>query len=174
MRKWILGAAVVAVLGGLFTVAGLAVGRAPRERPSGPAATATASSGWARPERAPPPPVAPSAEELSLVSPLAPGSPLAGFEVREIQGVRDGAMRVVCGKDKAVVRLDIALVDDDGVVPPATAGKFAVFYSVRGALPEEGDRLARKLAEVLKAHADAAPPPGMTKFQPREKPGVDL
>lgn len=115
-----------------------------------------------------------SAEELSLVSPIVKGSLLAGFQVREIQAVRDGVMRVVCGKDKAIVRLDIALVDDDGVVPPATAGKFAVFYSLRGALPEEGEGLARKLADVLVAHAGAPPPPGMTKFRPKERPGVSL
>jgi len=166
VRRWIAGATLATALAGL---GGLGLYRAQRREAApapGPPASASA------PVEEPPPP--PSAEELALLSPLAPGSQLAGFEVREIQGVRDGVLRLVLAQGKAIVRLDVALLDDDGVVPPATAGKFAVFYSVLRARPEEGDRLARTLADVLKAHADAAPPRGMTRFRPKEKPGVSL
>jgi hypothetical protein len=172
VRRWIAAAALVVAIGGL----GL---RVARRSPTGPAPVASSPPAGSAPaagsQSAPaPPPPPPSAEELALLSPIAQGSQLAGFEVREIHGVRDGVMRLVLVKDKATVRLDVALLDDDGVVPPATAGKLAVFYSLHGALPEEGDRLARKLADVLKAHPAATPPPGMTKFRPREKPGVSL
>ena len=159
---------MVAVLLGALAV-GLTLTLTHRAPPRPLPVAATSASAH---QESPPPPA--SAEELALLSPLVVGSTLGGFEVREIQGVHDGVLRMICGKGKAMVRLDIALVDDDGVTPPATAGKFAVFYSLRGALPEEGDLLARRLAGVLETHANAAPPRGMTKFQPREKPGVAL
>lgn len=170
MRRGILGAAVALAVALVLGALGVHLaGRAPARLT--PASTGPASVTAPAPPQPPPPP---SAEELALLSPLAPGSHLAGFEVRAIDGVRDGVLRVVCGKDRAIVRLDVALVDDEGAVPPATAGRFAVFYSLSGALPEEGDRLARKLADVLRAHAGATPPPGMTTFKPKEKPGVPL
>jgi hypothetical protein len=128
-------------------------------------ASATASS-------APPRPAGPA--ELALVAPLAPGSDLIGFTVREIRAVERGRLRVVCVKDKAVVRLDVALLDPDGALPPASAGRYAVFYSLRGAAPEDGDRLSRKLARILEAHAAAPPPPGMTTFTPEARPATEL
>jgi hypothetical protein len=113
--------------------------------------------------------------ELALVAPLMPGSSLLDFTVREIHAVDRGRLRVVCGKDKAVVRLDVALLDAEGaVVPPASAGRYAVFYSLRGGAPEDGDRLARALAHLIGAHASAPPPPGMTTFTPEERPATEL
>jgi hypothetical protein len=137
---------------------------------SAPAATVVAGDGTARP-----PPLPPAgAEELALVSPLAKGSELGGWEVRDIHGVQDGVMRLVCVKAQATVRLDVALAADDGPEPPATAGKYAVYYSLKGAFPEEGLALAQKLAKVLEPHKDAPAPPGMTKFVPKEKKGTTL
>ncbi len=128
-------------------------------------APATASS-------APPRPA--GSAELALVAPLAPGSALLDFSIREIRAVDRGRLRVVCVKDRAVVRLDVALLDPEGALPPASAGRYAVFYSLRGAAEEDGDRLARKLARVIERHPEAPPPPGMTTFVPEARPATEL
>jgi hypothetical protein len=142
-------------------------GRSTGAPPARASASASSSATWA-----PAPPAGP--EELAIVAPLAKGSDLGGYEVRDIRTVRDGVMRLVCVKDDATVRLDVALVDDEGPVPPATAGKYAVYYSLKGSVPEDGARLAQKLAKVLEQHQDAPVPKGMTKFVPKEKPGTML
>jgi hypothetical protein len=105
-----------------------------------------------------------------------PGSKLGGFEVRSIHAVERGLMRIVCVKDKALVRLDIALADEaDGAPPPpATAGRYAIFYSLRGATPEDAERLATHLARVLKNNAAVMAPPGLTPFRPAPNPGTTL
>ena len=82
-------------------------------------------------------------------------------------------MRVVFARKDAVVRLDVALVDPEGPVPPATAGRYAVYYSLRGATPEDGERLAKKLAGVIARNA-APPPAGMTTFKPDPNAGTEL
>jgi hypothetical protein len=121
------------------------------------------------------PPPEPSGEELALLSPLAVGAELAaGFKVRAIHGVDDGALRVVCAKDEAVVRLLVALVDPEGAAAPATAGKYAVYYALRNAVPEDAEKLAQALGKLLQNHQEAAPPRGMSKFVPQEKPGTML
>lgn len=121
-----------------------------------------------------PPPPPPSAEELALIAPIARGSEIDGFIVRDVRGVEDGRMRLVCVRDEAVVRLDVALLDPDGPLPPASAGRYAVYYSLKGATPEDGDKLAKRLAAALGAHVDSPPPAGMTRFIPRDKPGTRL
>lgn len=116
----------------------------------------------------------PGAEELSLIAPLTRGADLGGFTIRDVRGVERGSMLLVCAKGSAVVRLEVALATDDGPAAPATAGRYAIFYSLRGAAPEDGERLAKKLAEVIKGHPDVAPPKGMTPFAPKPKPGITL
>lgn len=108
------------------------------------------------------------------MAPLVAGGKLLDFAVREVRAVDHGRLRVVCVKDKAVVRLDVALLDPEGALPPASAGRYAVFYSLRGGTPEDGERLALKLARVIEAHASMPPPPGMTTFTPDEKPPTEL
>jgi len=159
--RWIGGALVILAFP-------LAACRDPARSRGAPAATVI-SGGAPRPA-----PVPAGAEELALVAPLAPGSELGGYQVRAIHGVQDGVMRLVCVKDRATVRLDVALVDDDGPQPPATAGRYAVFYSLKGAVPEDGLGLAEALAKVVAAHQDAPAPRGMRKFVPSEKPGTTL
>ncbi len=141
-------------------------------RPAAPAPSAPAAS--AHDHDAPRwPPAGPA--ELALVSPLAEGSDLvAGFVVREIHGVERGYVRVVCAHDRAIVKLDVALADPEGTLPPASAGRYAIFYSLRGAAPEDGERLAKKLAKVIDAHLAVDPPPGMTTFTPDPTPSIDL
>jgi hypothetical protein len=154
-------------------LAALALASCREERREGFSAHANPRPSASAPERKPPP--SPSGEELALLSPLAAGSELAaGFEVRSIHGVEDGAMRVVCAKDDATVRLLVALADPEGPTAPATAGKYAVYYSLRNAVPEDGEKLAQALGKLLEKHQEPTPPRGMTKFVPKEKPGTTL
>jgi hypothetical protein len=115
-----------------------------------------------------------SAAELGVLAPLAPGSVLGGFTIREIRAVEHGTLRVVCARGNEVVRLDVALADPEGALPPATAGRYAIFYSLRGAAPEDGDRLAQDFAAVIATNAAAPVPAGMTTFTPDAKPGMAL
>jgi hypothetical protein len=133
------------------------------------------ASATAREAESAAPPLKPAGPaELALVAPLAKGSDLGGFEVREISAVEEGTMRVVCAKERAVVRLYVALADEEGALPPATAGKFAVFYAARGATPEDAERLSKKLAGVIGLNTGAAAPAGMTTYKPKPKPATTL
>jgi hypothetical protein len=122
----------------------------------------------------PAPPRPATAEEMAVIAPLTKGSSLAGWEVVRVEGSERGALRVVCVQKRAVVRLYIALAADDGPAPPATAGKFAIFYSLKDASAEDGERLATELAAVIEKNKDAPPPPGMTPFQPRPSEPISL
>jgi hypothetical protein len=123
----------------------------------------------------PPPSAAPlDPAEAAIVAPLTSGSDLAGYKVREIQGVKEGVMRVVCAKDQAIVRLQIALAADEGPSAPATTGRYAVFYSAKGTSPQEGERLAKALAKILEGNAAKPPPAGLAPFKPKPKPGTAL
>lgn len=104
------------------------------------------------------------------MAPLVPGARLGGYEVREIHAIEGGQLTLVCAKDRATVRLSIALAADEGPAPPATAGRYAVFYSLRNAPPEDGERLAKALADVLGKHTDLPPPAGLTAFSPKPIP----
>jgi hypothetical protein len=155
---------VIAALALVSMAACRATRRAPSPSPSTAASTA-------------PPSRAAGPAELGLLAPLTPGSVLGGFTVREIHAVEHGLLRVVCArdkKDKEVVRLDVALAAPEGALPPATAGRYAIFYSLRGAMPEDADRLANELAAVIKGNAAAPAPAGMTTFTPEAKPGTAL
>jgi hypothetical protein len=109
------------------------------------------------------------------VAPLLPGADLAGFTVLHVRGVDQGRMRVVAARADAEVRLDVALADpEEPVSPPAKAGRYAIFYSLRGATPADGERLAQKLGAIIAANPSAPPPPGMTAWSPGPKPGTTL
>lgn len=125
-------------------------------------------------KNAPAPPRAATAEEMAVIAPLTKGSSLAGWEVVRVEGSERGAIRVVCVQKRAIVRLYIALAADDGPAPPATAGKFAIFYSLKDASAEDGERLATELAAVIEKNKNAPPPPGMTPFQPRPSEPISL
>lgn len=105
-------------------------------------------------------------EELALVAPLVVGGSLDGFEVFEIQAVRNGVLNVMCRKDRTTVRLWIALDSDKGPEPPAVAGQYAVFYSVPRGGDADVERLAKELAQMVEKHADLPAPKGMTAFVP--------
>lgn len=126
------------------------------------------------PQNAHAPPKAATAEEMAIVAPLTKGSTLGGWDVVRVEGTDRGALRVVCVQKRSVVRLYIALASDDGPAPPAVAGKFAIFYSLKDASAEDGERLATELAAVIKKNKDAPPPPGMTPFQPRPPEPITL
>ncbi len=108
--------------------------------------------------------------ERALVAPLREGAALDDFEVKAIHAVsEEGVLRVVCARGKAVVRLDVALASDEGPAPAAAAGDYAIFYSLKNATPEEGERLAGQLAGVLKSNAGVVRPPGMAPFTPKPR-----
>lgn len=108
-----------------------------------------------------------SAVELALVAPLGPGVALADFVVTEILPVSDaGALRVVCERGDVGVALDVALAAEGGPAPPAVTGRYAIYYTLRGATPAEGERLAVALAAVLRQHEAAAIPPGLGVYHP--------
>lgn len=143
--------------------AALALGACSDAPPS--SGSASAPSGSAASPEVPPRPA--SAAELAIVAPAAPGGKLEDYEIREVRGVNKGTLEVHCEKGGARVVLTIALAAEGGPAPPASTERYAVFYSLRGATPEDGDRLARALAALLKKNAAAAPPAGMGSFVPK-------
>ena len=114
-----------------------------------------------------PPPAGPI--ELGILAPIVVGSTSKGWKVEAISAVHEGAIVVsfVEEKGKGAVDLLVVASAEDEVAPPATAGRYAVFYSVRLALPEDGDRLARVLARAIEKNQDAPVPPGLRPFQPQ-------
>lgn len=125
-----------------------------------PAETTTAGG-----ESAPPRP--PTKEEIAVIAPLATGSKLGDFDVVEIHGVTDGGIEIVTRKGAARIVLTVALLAQGGPAPPASTDRYAVFYSLRGAEPTDGERVAKALAAVLEANRSTPPPPGMSAFVPR-------
>jgi hypothetical protein len=112
--------------------------------------------------------VAPHASdaELAILSPLREGGTLGEFLVAEIRPVGgDGTLQIVCRREGATVRLDVALAADGGPSPPAVAGPYAVFYALENAAPADGQRLALALALILKTNAFVPPPPGLEPFK---------
>ncbi len=176
LRRFLDAALVVLALTGL----GIGLWLRSTSHRDGPARVAsTPAEASIAPRLREPTPFAGTAE-LRLVAPLTPGSDLGGFTVREIRGVEQGHMRLVCAQGKAVVRLDIALADadpdgGDAPSPPATAGRYAIFYSLRGgATPDDGDRLSQQLARVVQPNLAGPTPEGMTVFRPGPKAGTEL
>lgn len=109
-----------------------------------------------------------------MVAPLVPGAALGKWTVRSIGAVVDGRMRVTLARDRSVLRLEVVLASDDGPVPPASSGAYAIYYRVRGAEPDEASKLARALAGVIAKNRDVHPPAGMAPFHESERdPAVD-
>jgi hypothetical protein len=133
--------------------------------PPPPDPTMCHSPGNTLPGASDPPPRPANAAELALLAPVAPGQKLSDFDVREVRGDR-GLIDVVCEKGAARVVLSVALFAKDGPTPPASTSRYAVFYSVRGATPEEAERLASALAAVLDK-STAPVPAGLGPFVPR-------
>jgi len=107
--------------------------------------------------------------ELLILAPIVVGSTSKGWKVEAIHAVRGGTITVSFAEEKGsgVINLLVALSSDDGVMPPATAGRYAVFYEARGAVPEEGERLAGVLARTLEKNQSAPVPPGLGRFEPQ-------
>ena len=163
------GRRALAYVGGTFalivvlTLAAIFVlGRVLKPAPIGIGAVASAAV-------APPPPAGPV--ELGILAPIVVGSTSKGWKVEAISAVHEGAIVVsfVEEKGKGAVDLLVVASAEDEVAPPATAGRYAVFYSVRLALPEDGDRLARVLARAIEKNQDAPVPPGLRPFQPQPR-----
>jgi hypothetical protein len=114
-----------------------------------------------------PPPAGPA--ELAIVAPIIVGSTSKGWKVEAISAVHEGTIDVkfVEEKGRGVIDLFVATSSEDGAVPPATAGRYAVYFSARRALPEDADRLARVLAKAIEKNQGAPVPPGLGPFNAR-------
>jgi len=162
-RRTILAIGVAVISSGVAALAGC---RRPVRRP-----TEAEKPAAPRPRRAPP---APTAADLALLSPLKPGETLAGWQVTEIQGIESGVLGVVVSRNQSSVRLIVALASDEGPAAPASAGRFAVYYSARRTLPDDARSLAGALADVLSKNQGVPVPSGLGPFNPAPKPGVPL
>jgi hypothetical protein len=167
MRRRTIAAIAVAILWVAALVGSRRLARGPRQVDKD-AGMKPAGSALPRP----PPPA--TEGDLALLSPLRPGELLAGWRVIEIQGIESGALGVVVSRDKSSVRLIVALASEDGPVPPASAGRFAVYYSARRTLPDDARALASALADVLRNNQGVPTPPALGPFQPAAKPGIAL
>jgi hypothetical protein len=161
----------IPILVGLAVITTLAVRRisAPTPPPS-PSATLIGAPSSGTPPPAPPaPPAGPT--ELAILAPIAVGSTSKGWKIESISAVHEGAIEVrfVEEKGRGIVDLYIASNTDDGVTPPATAGPYAIFYSARRALPEDGDRLANVLARAIAKNPTAPVPPGLAPYNARPR-----
>ncbi len=139
---------------------------APGASPADSAAPSSTAAGTTVTEEAPRPA---SAAELAIVAPAAPGAKLADWDIRAVHGVNRGTLEIVCEKGAARVVLSIALAAQGGPEPPVSTDRYAVFYSSRGATPEDGERLAGALAELLRANQATPLPPGLGPFVPRPR-----
>lgn len=179
MRRVIIGAGVGAVA---LALGALAFLRSRHPPPDPAPLTSSALSAFPHDnDRAPrpqePPRVAAGADELAVVAPIVAGKALVkGWTVRDVYAVRDGTMRVACAADegKGRVDLEVALYDDSSPLPPAMAGRYAIFYSSRRTVPEDAEKLAQALAAVIEKNQAAPAPKGMTKFSPKPKPPETL
>ena len=145
----------------------------PASAPLGTTTVAPSSTGSG--EQAPPPPPAGPAE-LALIEPLVPGLEHDGWLLRTVSGVQDGVMRLAFEqtKEKGRVVVIIALEADDGPTPPATAGRFALFYTSKRVESDDAAALTRGVAEIVRGHKAARIPAGMTVYRPEKKPGQSL
>lgn len=109
--------------------------------------------------------------ELALLAPLRVGSSLGdSCVIARIDAVTGGRIALRCAQGQArpaVIELDVTLASPDAPPPPATSGRYAIFYSADRAQSADAARLAAALARVLDAHAADPPPPGLTAFAAR-------
>ncbi|MFO0588306.1 MAG: hypothetical protein U0441_12230 [Polyangiaceae bacterium] len=152
----------------LIALAPFASGCGDSRRPTGDGPTPSSQfAGGATTSESGAPARAANKEELALIAPVAAGQTLEGFDVVDVRGVTDGGLDVVLRKGSARIVLTVALLGKGGPEPPASTDRYAVFYSLRGAEPADGERAAKALANVLGTHRDSPPPPGMGPFVPR-------
>jgi hypothetical protein len=114
--------------------------------------------------------------ELAILAPIVVGSTSKGWKIEAIHAVREGTItvRFVEEKGDGVLDLLVALSSEDGVVPPAIAGRYAVYYEARRVVPEEAERLAKVLARTLEKNQSAPVPPGLAVFAPQPTPRQPL
>ena len=154
----------IPILAAVAVATTLAVRRIPGPAPAASVALIGAPSADQPPQAPPPPPAGPV--ELSIFAPIVVGSTSKGWKIEAISAVHEGhiAVRFVEEKGRGVVDLFVAANTDDGAMPPATAGPYAIYYSARRALPEEGDRLANVVARAIAKNAAAPVPPGLAPY----------
>jgi hypothetical protein len=142
-------AVIAAVAWGAGAAAGYALAHEPAPHENGP----SPSSGNA------------GQAELAILAPLREGSTLDGYDVTQIHRVHDGVLSISCRTTRAGVRLDVGLASAKGAMPPAVAGRYAVFYALgTGATSDDGEHLAQALAKILETNANAPTPPGLSEI----------
>ncbi|MEP7123743.1 MAG: hypothetical protein ABJE95_22635 [Byssovorax sp.] len=143
----------------------IAVRRMNQPAPAASVALIGAPSAGTPPPAAPPPPA--GAAELAIFAPIVVGSTSKGWKIEAISAVHGGAItvRFVEEKGRGVVDLFVTATSDEGPTPPATTGPYAIFYSARRALPEDGDRLAGVLSRAIEKNKSTPVPPGLTPYK---------
>jgi hypothetical protein len=164
-------AVIIALLIGAAVASTVAVRRLGDSAPAASASTSLigAPSADTPPPGPKPPPAGP--QELAIFAPIVVGSTSKGWKIEEISAVHEGSIQVrfVEEKGRGVVDLIIAAPSEDGALPPVTTEHYAIFYSARRALPEDGDRLAKLLARAIEKNPTAPVPPGLTPYNARPK-----
>lgn len=159
-REWIVLIAVVGLSGLVAILHGLSSTEAPVEASSSEAPSGEGSSSRQSSR------LEPAGEaELALLAPLQVGATLGDWEIRFIGAISKGRLPIVVAHEGRDLGLEVVLSGDDGPEPAAATRRFHVFYRSRGALPEDGSRLALALAKVLAENGAVAPPPGMTAYR---------
>ena len=164
-------ALVIAVLVGAAVATTVAVRGIGDGAPASSASAALigAPSAGTPPPAPRPPPAGPA--ELAIFAPIVVGSTSKGWKIEEISAVHEGSIQVrfVEEKGRGVVDLLVAAPSEDGAAPPVTTEHYAIFYSARRALPEEGERLAKVLARAIEKNPTAPVPPGLAPYSARPK-----
>lgn len=153
----------------LVAVVAILAPRWTRERGADPAPFLVSNGGPSARASASAAPLPAGPAELAILAPIVVGSTSKGWKVEAIHAVRDGTVtvRFIEEKGDGVLDLLVALNSDEGVLPPATAGRYAVFYEAHRAVPEDGERLAQVLARILEKNQRAPVPPGLGRFEPQ-------
>ena len=164
-------ALVIALLVGAAAITTLAVRRLGERAPDPSASSALvgAPSAGTPPPAAKAPPAGPA--ELAIFAPIVVGSTSKGWKIEEISAVHEGTIHVrfIEEKGRGVVDLFVAQPSEDGATPPVTTDRYAIFYSARRALPEDGDRLAKVLARAIEKNPTAPLPPGLAPYNARPR-----
>jgi hypothetical protein len=105
------------------------------------------------------------AAELALLAPLLVGGSLEDSVISRIDAVTEGRIVLICTRGGKSIELDVMLASADAPLPPATSGRYAVYYSAGASSSGDESRLAVALAHVLDTHASEPGPAGLTPFR---------
>jgi hypothetical protein len=116
-----------------------------------------------RPSAQPDVQVAPTPDELRLLAPLGVGASLGDYTIDRITPVEEGVISIRCTHGPKSVTLQVALASPEAPAPPATSGRYAVYYSGRAA-GRDAMSLCTALAQALDANASVPVPSGLSSL----------